>query len=75
MEDYLLTVPQVAERLKINKNFVYKLIDTRLLRALKLGSLKVRNTELNRFLQDFENKDLTDLGNIKDLEVGAYNEV
>lgn len=27
MEDYLLSVAEVAERLKTNRNFVYKLIE------------------------------------------------
>lgn len=67
MEDYLLTVAETAKRLKTNKIFVYKLINMKLLSALKLGSLKIRNEEINRFLQEYEGKDLTDLNNIKDL--------
>lgn len=67
MEDYLLSVAEVAERLKTNKNFIYVLIKKGFLRPLKIGSMKIRNTEINRFLQEFEGKDLTDLDNIKDL--------
>lgn len=66
-EDYLLPVSDVAKRLGTNKNFVYELINKRLLKALKLGSIKVRNSEINRFLKDSEGKDFTDLNNVTDL--------
>jgi excisionase family DNA binding protein len=65
VEDYLLSVSEVAQRLKTNKNFVYSLINKKHLNALKLGSLKVRNSEINRFLKENDCKDLTDLDNIK----------
>lgn len=67
MEDYLLSVAEVAERLKTNRNFVYKLIDKGLLKCLLMRSKKVRNSEVNRFLSEYEGKDLTDLDNIRDL--------
>jgi excisionase family DNA binding protein len=67
MEDFLLTVAEVAARLKTNKNYVYTLIEKKLLNALKIGNLKVRNSELNRFLKDYEGKDLSNLDNITDL--------
>lgn len=67
MEDYLLSVSEAAKRFKTNRNFVYELINKKLLVAMKLGSLKVRNSEINRFLRDYDGKDLTDLSNIKEL--------
>lgn len=67
MEDYLISVSETAKRLKTNRNFVYELINKKLLVAMKLGSLKVRNSEINRFLRDYDGKDLTDLSNIKEL--------
>lgn len=69
MEDYLLSVAETAKRLGMpsDRNFVYKLIEKGFLKALKLKSLKVRNTEVNRFLEEYEGKDLNDLDNIKDL--------
>lgn len=67
MEDYLLSVSEAAARLKTNRNFVYKLIDKGLLRCLIIGSKKIRNTEINRFLNEFDGKDLSDLNNIKDV--------
>lgn len=69
MEDVLYTVSETAKLLKTNTNYVYELIKRGLLKALKLGSYKIRRTELLRFLKDNEGKDLTDLTNIKELEV------
>ena len=66
-EDYLLTVIDTSKRLKTNKAVVYSLINKKLLKALKLGSLKVRNSEINRFLSENEGLDLSDLENIKSL--------
>jgi excisionase family DNA binding protein len=67
MEDYLLSVSEVSVRFKTNKNVVYQLINNKLLSALKLGSLKIRNSEVNRFLKEYDGKDLSDLDNIKEL--------
>lgn len=69
MEDMLYTVKETAEILKTNTNYVYDLIKKGLLPALKLGSLKIRKTSLLNFLEKYDGKDLTDLNNIKDLEV------
>lgn len=67
MDDYLMSVTEAAKRLKTDKNFVYELVNRKLLNALKLRSLKVRNTEINRFLREFDGKDLSNLDNIKDI--------
>lgn len=66
-EDYLLSISEVAKRLRTNKNYVYELVNKKLLKALKLGSLKVRNSEINRFLKESEGKDFTDLNNVAEL--------
>lgn len=63
--DYLLSVSEVAELLKTNKNMIYTLVDKKLLRAMKVWSLKIRNSEVIRFLDEYEGKDLTNLDNIK----------
>ncbi|WP_242971935.1 helix-turn-helix domain-containing protein [Haloimpatiens massiliensis] len=47
----LLTVSEVAERLKVNKNSVYELINKGYLKSLKLGSIKVPIEELNNFIE------------------------
>lgn len=69
MTEYLYTVKEVSQILKVNTNMVYKLINTGHLTGLKLGSMKVTKFELLRFLKENTGKDLTDLENVKELEV------
>ena len=45
----LYTVTEVAEILKSNPNYVYKLMNTGLLMYLVIGRRKVRETTLNQF--------------------------
>ena len=47
----LLTVSEVAKILKVNRNFVYKLIKDGELEAVKIGSIKVREKVLNKLLE------------------------
>lgn len=68
MADMLYTVKEVAAILKVNKNAIYDLIRKGHLKALKLGSLKVTYFELERFLEKYNGKDMSDLDNIKELE-------
>lgn len=63
----LLTVQQVAKKLKVNKNTVYRLIKKGYITALKLGSLKVATTEVDRFIEFSIGKDFTDLDNVTEL--------
>ena len=65
----LYTVKETAEILKTNPNFVYDLIKRGLLPALKLGSLKVRKESLHKFLETYENYDLTNLDQISKIDV------
>ena len=51
----LYSVKEVARIMKTNTNFVYSLIKSGLLPALKLGSLKVREESLRKFLEEYEN--------------------
>jgi len=67
--EYLYTVDEVAQILKVNKNAVYDLINANVIKALKLGRLKVTRFELLRFLKDHNGKDLSDLKNIKEINV------
>lgn len=50
----LYTIAEVAKRLKVNRNTVYKLIREGRLKAVKLGSLKVREKALEEFLDNLE---------------------
>ena len=48
----LYTVTEVAKMLKVNRNFVYKIINTGELEAVKIGSIKVRKEALNQYIQN-----------------------
>ena len=68
MTEMLYTVKEVSQILKCNTDYVHKLRRSGLLKFMKLGSFKVRKTELDRFLADSEGKDLTNPDNVTDLE-------
>lgn len=67
MEDMVYTVKEVSIILKTNVAYVHKLRQAGLLKFLKLGSFKVRRTELERFLKEYEGKDITDPFHILEL--------
>ena len=48
----LYTVTEVAKMLKVNRNFVYKIINNGELEAVKIGSIKVRKEALNQYIQN-----------------------
>ena len=48
----LLTVSEVAKLLKVNKNFVYKIINNGELEAVKIGSIKVKREALDRYVNE-----------------------
>ena len=69
-EDKILyTVKEVSGVLGINVHLVYELIKKGLLPALKLGSLKIRKSSLEDFVAKYEGMDLSDLDNIKELNI------
>lgn len=63
----LLTVKEVAKRLKVNPTYVYKLINKGYIQCLILGKKKVTDFELERFLRESQGKDFTDLDNVKEM--------
>ena len=67
MEDMLYTVQEVAQILKTNTDYVYRLHRAGLLRFLKLGRLKCRKATLEAFLAKYDGHDITDPENIKPL--------
>lgn len=68
MEDKIVyTVKEVSEIIHTNPAYVYSLIKSGLLPALKLGSYKIRKSALLKFLNDNEGNDVTDPFNIKSL--------
>lgn len=48
----LLTVTEVAKMLKVNKNFVYKIIKDGELEAVRVGSIKVKKEALTKYVND-----------------------
>ncbi|WP_368263163.1 helix-turn-helix domain-containing protein [Clostridium disporicum] len=68
LELYLLTVKDVAERLKVNVNYVYELIKKGHIEALRLGSMKITNAELDRFISSASGNDFSNLDNVVPLE-------
>lgn len=74
MGELLYTIPEVAKLLKVNQGTVGKYRKAGLLKFMKLGSYKVRASELDRFLKEAEGMDLTDPFNVKPLETDADEE-
>lgn len=66
--DFLYTIEEISQILKVNKNTVYDLIKKGHLVSLKLGRYKVTRYEVFRFLKNYNGKDLSDLDNVKELE-------
>lgn len=60
MDKALYTIPEVARLLQISKKTAYDLCRAGQLKCLKLGSLKVRAEEVQRFLKESEGLDLSD---------------
>ncbi len=56
-EELLYTISEVAKILKINKNFVYTLINNGHLRSIKLGCRKVTRKALLEFLDKYDGLD------------------
>lgn len=72
MDDVIYTVTETAELLKVNRNYVYNLLKSGVIKGLKLGSLKITREELMRFLSDNNGKDLSNLDSISDLTFDKY---
>ena len=65
----LYTVKEVAKIIQSNTTYVYELIRKGYLPALKLGSYKIRADALEKFLTEYEGKDLTNLDDVKELPI------
>ena len=48
----LYTVSEVSKMLKVNRNYVYKLIKNGELEAVKIGSIKIRREALNQYVNN-----------------------
>lgn len=47
----LYTVKEAAKVLKTNPSFVYELINNKQLPSLRLGAIKIRGSDLERFIE------------------------
>ena len=68
MAETLYTAKEISKILKTNVNYVYKLMNTGLLKYLVIGQKKVRESTLNEFIRTYEGFDITDPENIKEVE-------
>lgn len=68
--DMLYTVKEVAQILKVNVDYVHKLRKSGILPFLKIGQYKCRRSSLEKFLKDYEGKDVTNPEHIYDLKEG-----
>ena len=69
MEDMVYTVQEVAEILKTNTDYVYKLQRAGILRFMKIGRLKCRKSTLEEFLAKYDGKDISDPFSVQDVIV------
>lgn len=67
--EIILTVPQAAQLIHTNQQRVRSLIRAGYIKALKLGELKIRRQEIDRFLKEAEGYDLNDLDDVKAIEL------
>lgn len=68
--DMLYTANEVAKILKVNVDYVHKLRKSGILPFLKIGQYKCRRSSLEKFLQDYEGKDITNPEYVRDLKEG-----
>lgn len=61
----LLTIAEVAKRLKLNKTDTYELINKGVIPYVVLGSKKVADFVLDEFIRNSVGRDFTDLDNVK----------
>lgn len=61
----LYTVREVAEILKVNRNKAYDLVRKGFIKSLNLGSIRVRESALQNFLETYDGMDISDLENVR----------
>lgn len=63
----LYTIKEVSELLKCNVNRVHELRKSGLLKCLKLGSYKVTEASLDKFLSTYDGMDISNPKDVKSL--------
>ena len=75
MKDTLIyTVKEVAKIIHTSPNYVYELIQSGFLPAIKLGSVKVLKSSLEQFLIDNQGNDLSDVNKVTKLEINSLGD-
>ena len=57
----LMTVTEVSKELRVNRNYVYSLINSGLLKTIKIGHAKVRRETLEKFLEEYDGCDISEV--------------
>ena len=65
----IYTIQEVAKILHSSPNYTYLLIEKGYLPALKLKSIKVLKSSLEKFLKENEGKDFSNLDNVTNLNI------
>lgn len=63
----IYSVKEVAEMLKVNINTVHKFRKSGLLKCIKIGSFKIRESSLSAFLEKYDGMDISDPENVREL--------
>jgi hypothetical protein len=63
----LFSITEVSTKLKISRELAYKLVGSGLLRAIKIGTMKVSQKELDHFIDKYYGMDLSDFNDVKQL--------
>ncbi len=69
MEDKLITVPEFAKMIGSNPNKAYEIVKADLIPVLILGKVKIRQKAAEEFLIRYEGYDLTNLNDIKPINL------
>ena len=68
MQEMIYTVKETSKILKTNVDYVYKLVKAGLLPSIKLGTIKIKGSSLEEFINKYEGYDLTNPYEIKKKE-------
>lgn len=58
MNDTIYTVKEAAGILRVGTHYIYKLINLGMMPYIKLGSIKIRESDIKNFLDRYAGKDV-----------------
>lgn len=59
--DFLMTVPEAAKRLCIGEQALRELIDDGEIFAMEIKGKKISNFEINRFIEEYRNRNFSEV--------------